>query len=165
MPDEVKRIRNGQKDKTPEQALSSLMRYCARAERSSGDALRLMRGWGIGEQDAAKILKRLLHDRFIDDRRFAEAYARDKTNLAGWGPYKIRTGLKVKGISGDIISEVLGGMDASLSTEKFRHVMEKKVRGLKGTVYERKAKLVRFGLSRGFDYDIVIKISDEIVND
>ncbi len=46
------------RDKTPQQALQSLMRMCARSERSSGDALRLMRRWGLGEEDARKVLAR-----------------------------------------------------------------------------------------------------------
>ena len=47
------------------------MRYAARAERSSGDALRLMRRWGIGEVDRRQILEKLQRQHFIDDERFA----------------------------------------------------------------------------------------------
>ncbi|MBO5984337.1 MAG: RecX family transcriptional regulator, partial [Rikenellaceae bacterium] len=51
--------------KSAEQALSSLMRLCARAERSSGDARRLMATWGVAEQDREKVLQRLKAERFI----------------------------------------------------------------------------------------------------
>ena len=71
--------------KTPEQSLQSLMRMCARSERSSGDALRLMKRWGVADEDARKVLQRLQNERFIDDSRFAEAFVRDKINLSGWG--------------------------------------------------------------------------------
>ena len=37
------------RDKTPDEALAALMRLCARAEKSEGDARRLMRGWGVAE--------------------------------------------------------------------------------------------------------------------
>ena len=40
------------RDKTPDEALAALMRLCARAEKSEGDARRLMRGWGVAEKDA-----------------------------------------------------------------------------------------------------------------
>ena len=62
--------------KTPEQALSALMRQCARAERCSGDALRLMRRWGVTDDEARKVLARLVAERFIDDQRYADAYVR-----------------------------------------------------------------------------------------
>ena len=53
----VQKIR---RDKTPEQALASLMRLCAKAERSSGDALRLMRTWGVAQEAQQKVLRELL---------------------------------------------------------------------------------------------------------
>ena len=52
------------RDKTPQQALQSLMRMCARSERSSGDALRLMKRWGVADDEAKKVLARLQADRF-----------------------------------------------------------------------------------------------------
>ena len=47
-----KKINAVPRTKTPEQALAALMRLCARAEKSEGDARRLMRGWGVAEKDA-----------------------------------------------------------------------------------------------------------------
>lgn len=168
MPERLKNTGNTPRQprqKTPEQALSSLMRYCSRAERSSGDALRLMRGWGIADADARDILARLRRDRFIDDSRFAEAYARDKSRLAGWGPYKINAGLKAKGVAPEIISSALGGLESGDSEKKLRSLLEKKAAEAKGTVYERKGKLMRFALSRGFGYDTALRICEEIVKD
>ena len=76
-------------DKTPErkpksatQALQSLMRLCSRAEKSSGDALRLMRTWNVPEGERQGVLDKLIELRFIDDARYAEAYTREKSNIA-----------------------------------------------------------------------------------
>lgn len=153
------------KQKTAAQALSALMRYCSRAERSSGDALRLMRKWNIADGEAREILVSLHRERFIDDTRFAEAFVRDKSRLAGWGPYKISSGLKSKGISQDIISAALAGMESGEPEKKLRSVLEKKAAEAKGTVYERKGKLMRYALSRGFGYDTALKICEEILKD
>ena len=70
--------------KTAEQALISLMRLCSRAERSSGDAKRLMATWEVPLQDRAGVLQRLKAERFIDDERYAMAFVREKVNLNGW---------------------------------------------------------------------------------
>ena len=91
MEQKVKRVK---KDKTPQQALQSLMRLCARSEHSSGDALRLMKRWGVADDEARKVLSRLQSERFIDDARYAEAFVRDKLNLSGWGAYKIKMSLR-----------------------------------------------------------------------
>ena len=66
------------KSKSAEQALSALMRYAAKAERSSGDAMRLMRRWNVPEQERAGVLERLVAMHFIDDERYARAYVREK---------------------------------------------------------------------------------------
>ena len=48
------KVTKPKREKTPEEALSTLMRLCARAERSQGDARRLLRGWGIREAEAER---------------------------------------------------------------------------------------------------------------
>ena len=83
--------------KTPEQALVSLMNLCAKSERCTGDARRLMRGWGVAAADGEKVLQRLVAEQFIDDSRYAEAFVREKINLSGWGAYKITATLRHKG--------------------------------------------------------------------
>lgn len=57
------------RDKTPEQAYAALIRLCARSEKSSGDALRLMQRWGVEPSARQGVLQKLLADRFIDDNR------------------------------------------------------------------------------------------------
>ena len=150
--------RSEPKTKTPEQALAALMRYASRAERSSGDAERLMRRWNVPAADRSAILERLKRMKFIDDRRYAAAYVRDKSEFAGWGIRKIRTGLISKGIAGDIIDEAVGRLRQSGNeNSRLDELVMRKLKSLKaGTTYELKGKLLRFGLSRGYDYDAVI---------
>lgn len=145
------------KIKTPEQALASLMRYSSRAERSSGDALRLMRGWGVSQSDASGILRRLEEMNFIDDRRFAAAYVREKSEMSGWGIHKIRSALRAKGIAPDTIEQALAQLvESGRQDARLDEVIARKLRSVSGgTEYEIKGKLLRFGLSRGYGYDAV----------
>lgn len=153
--------------KTPQQALQSLMRMCARSERSSGDALRLMKRWGVADDEARKVLARLQAERFIDDRRFAEAFVRDKLNLSGWGAYKIKMSLRAKGVSREVIEEVVSPMiEATDMKERLEDIMQRKLRTLKYTsTYEAKTKLIRFAASRGYDIEEAIECASKILND
>lgn len=162
MEQKIKRVK---KDKTPQQALQSLMRMCARSERSSGDALRLMKRWGVTDEEARKVLARLQADRFIDDARFAEAFVRDKLNLSGWGAYKIKMSLRAKGVSGDIIEEVVAPMfEATDMEERLEDIMQRKMRTLKfSSPYDAKTKLIRFAVSRGYDMELVLRCASKIV--
>ena len=161
------KVVRAKKDKTPQQALQSLMRMCARSERSSGDALRLMNRWGVADDEARKVLARLQSERFIDDARYAEAFVRDKLNLSGWGAYKIKMSLRVKGVSREIIEEVVAPMiEATDMTDRLEEIMQRKLRTLKfSSPYEARTKLIRFAASRGYDMEQAIECASKIVND
>ena len=155
------------RDKTPQQALQSLMRMCARQERSSGDALRLMKRWGVADEEAKRVLARLQADRFIDDGRYAEAFVRDKLNLSGWGGYKIKMALRAKGVAKDIIEEVMAPMiEATNMKERLEEILQRKMRTLKySSPYDAKTKLIRFAASRGYDIEEAIECASKIVNE
>lgn len=161
------KIRQAPKVKTPAQALQSLMRMCARSERSSGDALRLMKRWGVADDEARKVLARLQADRFIDDSRYAEAFVRDKLNLSGYGAYKIKMALRAKGISKEIIDEVVSPMIAETDMrERLESIMRRRMRTLKYTsAYDAKTKLIRFAAGRGYELDEAIECASRIVGE
>lgn len=139
--------------KSPRQALEALQRLCARSEKSSGDALRLMRQWGVEEADRPTVLEALLRDRFIDDRRYAEAYVREKSHLSGWGSYKIRQGLQRKGVAQPLIEEALRQLSPDQGEACLFELLGRKMRTLKPKDrYDLRAKLLRYALSRGYDY-------------
>ena len=152
------------KIKTAQQALQSLMRLCARSEKSTGDALRLMRTWGVPEAEQRGVLDRLIADRYIDNRRYAEAYTREKSRLAGWGERKIAMQLRLKGVERETISVVLAEVlqDDSMA-ERLQEKLEKKLRTIKASNdYELRGKLLRYALGLGYDYDMAAEAVDRV---
>ena len=161
-----KKINAVPRTKTPEQALAALMRLCARAERSEEDARRLMTRWGVAPADRERVLERLRRDRFIDDARYAEAFVRDKIRLSGWGARKIRTSLRLKGIAAAIIDEALARLDPANQSERLRTQLEKKLRLTRyKDTYDLKTKLIRYGLSLGYDYEAVMDAASAMVRE
>lgn len=153
------------KTKTAEQALNALMRLCSKAEKSSGDAMRLMYSWGVPIAERQGVLDKLIDLRFIDDSRYAEAYTREKAAMAGWGARKIAQHLYQKGISKDVVSRTL----ASLGCDDQRAMLEKRLQRKLSTVkaandYELRGKLLRYALGLGYDYDMSIEVIDRIVS-
>ena len=149
--------------KSAAQALQSLMRLCSRTEKSSGDALRLMRGWGVPEAEREGVLKTLIEQRFIDDRRYAEAYVREKSNLSGWGARKIAFQLNLKGIDKEIINSTLASLDSDVQLEQLTAKLERKMRTTKAANnYELRGKLLRYGMGLGFDYEMTRSAIDKI---
>lgn len=156
----------GRRRKSPEQALASLMRLCARAERCESDARRLMRGWGVEADEAERIVARLLRDRFIDDSRYAEAFVREKVRLSGWGEYKIRAALARKGIDRERIEQALAATGRGDARERLRPLLERKAGSIRHkNTYELKAKLFRYGMSLGYGYETVAETVAEMIED
>jgi regulatory protein len=152
------------KTKSAEQALQSLMRLCARAEKSSGDAMRLMRTWGVPEAQRQDVLNKLVELRFIDDKRYAEAYVREKSQLAGWGARKIAMQLRLKGVTKDIVDTTLSTIDIDDQQQHLENKLVKKLRSVKANnSYELRGKLLRYGLGLGYEYDMVVDVIDKIV--
>ena len=153
------------KTKTAQQALKSLMRLCARSEKSTGDALRLMRTWGVPEAEQRAVLDKLLADRYIDNRRYAEAYTREKSQLSGWGERKIAMQLRLKSVERETISAVLAElMDDDDKRERLREKLQRKLRSTKAANdYELRGKLLRYALGLGYDYDMAADAIDEVV--
>ena len=152
------------KTKTAQQALQSLMRLASRSEKSTGDALRLMRTWGVPEAEQRGVLDKLIADRYIDNRRYAEAYTREKSQLAGWGERKIAMQLRLKGVERETISTVLAELMADDSmAERLRDKLEKKLRTVKAANdYELRGKLLRYALGLGYEYDMAAEAVERV---
>jgi regulatory protein len=150
------------RDKTPDEALASLMRLCAKAERSSGDARRLLYRWGVAPADQQKILESLTDQKFIDDGRYAVAYVREKVRFSGWGVYKIRAALSSKGIPREVIDRAIASLDDEVMDERLAKQLHRKAGLLKATTpYDTRSKLMRYGLSLGYDYEKVAEAVDK----
>lgn len=152
--------------KSPEQALAALMRQCAKAEKCSYDALCSMRRWGLSNEDAQRVLERLVKERFIDDGRYAAAYVREKMRFSGWGARKIASALRAKRIPMELIDEALQQLSPDEDAARLEEVLTKKAsKTTYRDLYDLKGKLVRFGMSRGFDLDDVLSTTERVLRE
>ena len=140
----------------------ALSAQCAKREYCTADIRR--KALERLEWDAAaaeKVVAALVSERFVDDRRYAAAFAREKSALSGWGPVKIRTALLARGVARDDVQEALGEIDPERAAAKLEKVLEAKWRTLREDPQGR-LKLIRFALSRGYDYEPVRPLVERI---
>ncbi len=143
--------------------LDRLQAQCSKREYCSSDILRKGLTAFEGDRDqATKLLDSLIQDRFVDDLRYATAFAREKSRLTGWGPAKIKYMLVGKGIPRSIVDEALKEVDPDEAQRKMRSVLEAKYKTLAGDPQE-KFKLLKFGLTRGYEYDAIAPVVDDIL--
>lgn len=137
--------------------LSRLQKLCSKAEYCRADIYRkALKDLEGDEEAAAKVVEALQADKYIDDARYAAAYAREKAALQGWGPVKIRFQLRGKGVSDADIRAGLAEIEPEKADAKLQKLLQTKAKTLEGDPQFR-LKLIKFGLSRGYEYDAVEK--------
>lgn len=142
-----------------EKALDKMRRLCSRREYCVSDIrTKLMKELEGDAQKVETALNKLIEERYVDDLRYATAYARDKASISGWGATKIRYMLSAKGVAKDVISEALNEVDESKAASRLEKLLEHKYKSLKDDP-QWKIKLLRFALGRGYSYD---EVSDQI---
>lgn len=141
-----------------ETALARLQTLCARSEQCESDLRKKLSSWGLCASDSDSIIDALAAERFLDNSRFARAYAHDKLMFNGWGRRKITQGLWAKGIDRRTIDEAVGeAIDPAEYRRRAFAVIQSRAVSLDPTA-ENKMRLLRFGAGRGFEVQLLIRI-------
>lgn len=142
-----------------QEAYGKLAARCAVREMCCHDVRRAMRMWELPEGAMEHIVERLVKERFVDEGRYARAFAKDKFAYNHWGRVRIERELKLRGISRKHIEEALTEIGEEDSLEALRDIVRKKRPTLKGrSEYEVRGKLINFALRRGFEMDDIVKV-------
>jgi regulatory protein len=146
-------------------ALHKAMALCAGREYSAGDISSKLLSWGINDDESAKIIGLLKKNNFINEERYAQAFVRDKFKYNKWGKIKISAQLKAKNISGETIKNALDAIDNETYKQTLINLLSTHRRSVKAkNQYDLNAKLLRYGLSKGFEssllYDLLNMFGD-----
>ena len=137
-------------------ALTKAMAQCSKREYCSDDIRNKLHSWGVGVNDAEKIIHILVKENFINESRYATAFVRDKFNYNKWGKVKIAAHLRTKKIPSDIIVSALDSIDNKIYTKLLKELIAGHRRSVKAkNQYDLKAKLLRYGLSKGFESSLL----------
>lgn len=158
----MKTQKNEQKaQKTEQEAYLTLAALCAQAEHCQWEMLEKMRRWGLPDDTQARVLERLVNERYVDDERFARAFVKDKVQYNKWGRRKVEQALWQKHIDQDIRQQVLDETDDEAYLSVLRPLLKQKRKSTKAASdYELNQKLLRFALGRGFTFDIIRQCLD-----
>ncbi len=151
---------------TPEQALSRLAALCARSEQCSADIEKKLEKMHLPPGEGRRIMAKLKEMKFVDDARFARAYAHDKLEYQLWGRIKISRGLWAKRIPREMIDDALDALDPEVYRKVAARVVASKMRQLGDEIFTREGrdKILRFAMGRGFESSLVIKIMTILIN-
>lgn len=147
---------------TPQQAKLKAQSYCAYQERSQQEIRDKLYSWGLSPTDVETVIAELIVDDFLNEERFAHAYASGKFRMKNWGRHKIKQGLLHKSVSTPLIAAALAKIDEDTYRDTLRALLEKKVRTVtEKDPYKRKYKLIQYAQAKGYEKDLIL----EILND
>ena len=144
-------------------ALSQMANLCARREYCVFDIkTKLMRN----NFDAAaieRIIEQLKKEKYIDELRFARSCINDKLRFNKWGKIKIDFALRQKNIPQSIIREVFLDFSDELLNDSLEQLLSAKWKTIKGkTEHDKRTKLIRFGLGRGFEMSYIMAFIEKL---
>lgn len=139
-----------------EKALQKLKHYCAYQERCHSEVKEKLYQLGVWKKDHDEIIAALIEEDYLNEERFAIAFAGGKWRMKQWGRVKIKYELKQKQISEYCIKKAL----KQISEEEYEAVLNKLARekytALKGEQYlVRKKKVTDYLAGRGFEIPLV----------
>ena len=140
-------------------AITKAEHYCAYQERSQQEVRNKLYDWGLWTDAVENIITRLVEDNYINEERFAKAYAKGKFSQKAWGRIKIKQGLKLKNVSPVLIKKALLSIDAGDYVDTLTRLIKKKAVTLtEKDAYKRRYKLQQYALSRGFEPELTTEV-------
>ncbi|SIT24439.1 regulatory protein RecX [Chryseobacterium gambrini] len=134
-----------------------LVNYCVYQDRCHAEVEQKMREFLLIDEAKEEIMLYLMKENYLNEERFARSYIRGKFYIKHWGKTKIKIHLKQKQISDKLISicfDEIHEDDYEKTIRKIYQDYYDKQSGLKE--YQRKAKTIKYLISRGFEYEKII---------
>lgn len=146
---------------TANEILYKLAAKCSTSEQCLSDIETKLSHYDLTEEERTRIMQHLVEERYVDNRRYAEAFVHDKYRFNKWGRIKIAQGLRMKGIDNETISTAMAIIDEMEYLNILRDLLKAKRKSTRGkNGYEINGKLIRFATGRGFEFAAIRKCLD-----
>lgn len=148
---------------TPKQALMKAAGYCAYQERCHEEVKVKLAEWGIYGDDAGTIMHELVEQNYLNEERFAKAFAGGKFRVKKWGRIKIILELKARKVSDYCLNSAMKEIDEKKYTETLKELAEERINSVKDkNILVRKNKTAQYLIGKGYEADLVWDILNSI---
>lgn len=139
--------------------IEKIQNYCSYSERCLSDVQMKLNSWNLQEEVIEKIIKKLIHDNFISDERYAKSYVNGKFRINKWGKNKILYELRKKQIPDLYIQIALSEIDKEEYISTIKEIILKKfTKILNSKEVVNKKQALKYLYSRGFETSLVSEI-------
>ncbi len=137
--------------------IQKMERYCAYQERCHSDVQNKLKNLNVNWSIAQEVILHLMQENYLNEQRFANAYAEGKLRIKHWGKIKIRNGLVQKFVSKECIKVALESLDTNEYLEIFKDRLEiaRNRYASENDAYKRLQKIKRYMYSKGYEMELI----------
>lgn len=149
---------------SPQEAWVKIQKYCAYQERCHKEVKEKLYSYSLTTEDVDELMARLIQENYLNEERFAKAYAGGKFRVKKWGRLKILRELKLRDISAYCIKEGMKEIDDVLYYEQLKTILYKRWEDMKkeSHPFMRKKKTSSYLIAKGYEPNLVWDILKEL---
>ncbi len=141
-------------------------RFCAYRDRTVKEVKQKLYSLGASQSLTCQIITILQNEQFIDEQRFALAFARGKIENNKWGKIKIRHELQVRGLDSKTINQALESIDPERYLCVLQGVAKAKIKTFSSLdEFTAKGKTAEYCSRKGFEMDLIWVALGEVKGD
>jgi regulatory protein len=127
--------------------------FCNYRERCHKELRDKLYSMGLWKRDVDHVIMQMMDENLLNEERYAKSYARGHFYNKKWGKYKITVEMRGKQINDRLIKTALNEIDEEDYSSMIKTLIEKKAKELKGNAFEKKQKVSRYLLQKGYAYN------------
>jgi regulatory protein len=137
-------------------ALAKIQLYCAYQERSHQEVKNKLFEYGLYASQVDELISQLIIDGFLNEERFAKAFAGGKFRIKKWGRKKIENELQFLGLSKRNIATGLKEIDRADYTKTLKTLILKKAeQSTETNLFKKRDKIARYLIGKGYEPELV----------
>jgi regulatory protein len=150
---------------TPQEAYTRVTRYCAYQERSHREVRNKLFSYGLFPSEVDELLSRLITDGFLNEERFARAFAGGKFRMQKWGRHKITHALEAHGLNKRCIQRGLEEIDKLSYSKTLKQLLARKLSSLKESdPFKNRRKAAMYAIAKGYEPELVWTLVRELTD-
>jgi regulatory protein len=152
-------------DKSIKKIFLKATSFCAYQERTQQEVREKLYGDNVDKDIVEEVIVKLIEENFLNEERFAKAYAGGKFRMKRWGRLKIENELKMKGVSSYCIKMGLKEIEEDHYKETISALLEKKLKEEKEkNIFKKKSKVANYVIRKGFEPDLVWEMLNDLMD-
>jgi regulatory protein len=147
------------------EALNKIFRYCAYQERSHREVKNKLFEYGLSSSQVDEVLSHLITEGFLNEERYARAFAGGKFRIMKWGRLKIQKELESSGVSPRNIARGLMEITPAEYSKTLLSLMKRKSGQIADeNLYRKKNRVARFLIGKGYEPELVWAATNDFLD-